>query len=129
MRRRARPSRSFSLSLKMAHHQKCYYLGHGKHVTRSNLSEANTNRDYRIFEEYAYYLVSEVRRKWATDIFKLDGNVYAFDSTTISLYLDVSWWAKFRKQKGGIKIHALCGRMYGMVFESSVKVKSDYSVV
>ena len=37
-----------------AHHQKCYHLGLGKHVTRSNLSKANTNRDYRIFEEYAY---------------------------------------------------------------------------
>ena len=77
-----------------AHHQKCYHLGLGKHVTRSNLGKANTNRDYRIFEEYAYYLVSEARRKRATDIFKLDGNVYAFDSTTISLCLNVFWWAK-----------------------------------
>ena len=38
-----------------AHHQKCYHLGLGKHVTRSNLSKANTNRDYHIFEEYAYF--------------------------------------------------------------------------
>ena len=90
-----------------AHYQKCYHLGLGKHVTRSNLAKANTNRDYRIFEEYAYYLVSEARRKRVTDIFKLDGNVYAFDSTTISLCLDVFWWAKFRKHKGGIKIHTL----------------------
>ena len=90
-----------------AHHKKCYHLGLGRHVTRSNLSKANTNRDYRIFEEYAYYLVSEARRKRATDIFKLDGNVYAFDSTTISLCLDVFWWAKFRKHKCGIKIHTL----------------------
>ena len=90
-----------------AHYQKCYHLGLGKHVTRSNLAKANTNRDYRIFEEYAYYLVSEARRKRATDIFKLGGNVYAFDSTTISLCLDVFWWAKFRKHKGGIKIHTL----------------------
>ena len=90
-----------------AHHQKCYHLGIGKHVTRSNLSKSNTNRDYRIFEEYAYFLVSEARRKRATEIFKLDGNVYAFDSTTISLCLEVFWWAKFRKHKGGIKIHTL----------------------
>ena len=90
-----------------AHHQKCYHLGLGKHVTRSDLAKANTNRDYRIFEDFAYYLVSEARRKRATDIFKLDGNVYAFDSTTISLCLDVFWWAKFRKHKGGFKIHTL----------------------
>ena len=90
-----------------AHYQKCYHLGLGKHVTRSNLAKANTNRDYRIFEEFAYHLVSEARRKRATDIFKLDGNVYAFDSTTISLCLEVFWWAKFRKHKGGIKVHTL----------------------
>ena len=90
-----------------AHHQKCYHLGIGKHVTRSNLSKSNTNRNYRIFEEYAYFLVSEARRKRATEIFKLVGNVYAFDSTTISLCLEVFWWAKFRKHKGGIKIHTL----------------------
>ena len=78
-----------------AHHQKCYHLGLGKHVTRSNLAKANTNRDYRIFEDFAYYLVSEARRKRATDIFKLDGNVYAFDSTTISLSLDYSGGLSF----------------------------------
>ena len=61
-----------------AHHQKCYHLGLGKHVTRSNLSKANSNRDYRIFEEYAYYLVSEARRKRVTDIFKLDGSQKAY---------------------------------------------------
>ena len=72
-----------------AHNRKWKPLGFGMNVTRSNLAKANTNRDYRIFEDFAYYLVSEARRKRATDIFKLDGNVYAFDSTTISLCLDV----------------------------------------
>lgn len=49
-----------------AHHQKCYHLGLGKHVTRSNLAKAYSNRDYRIFEDFAYYLVSEARRKRAS---------------------------------------------------------------
>ncbi len=35
------------------------------------------------------------------------GNVYAFDSTTIDLCLNVFWWASFRKAKGAIKIHTL----------------------
>ncbi|AXV49795.1 IS4 family transposase [Prevotella denticola] len=90
-----------------AHQKKSYHLGFGKHVTKSNLAKANQNRDYRIFEDFAYFLVDEARRKCAVDIFKLDGNVYAFDSTTIDLCLDVFWWAKFRKHKGGIKIHTL----------------------
>lgn len=90
-----------------AHQKKSYHLGFGKHVTKSNLAKANQNRDYHIFEDFAYFLVDQARRKRAVDIFKLDGNVYAFDSTTIDLCLDVFWWAKFRKHKGGIKIHTL----------------------
>lgn len=39
--------------------------------------------------------------------FKLGGNVYAFDSTTIDMCLSVFWWAKIRKKKGGIKVHTL----------------------
>jgi len=42
-----------------------------------------------------------------TDIFKLGGKVYVFDSMTISLCLSVFWWAKFRKRKGGIKVYFL----------------------
>ena len=90
-----------------AHHSKSYHLGLGKNVSKSSLSRANQDRDYRIFEEFAYYLVNEARQKRVSDIFKLGGNVYAFDSTTIDLCLSVFWWAKFRKKKGGIKVHTL----------------------
>ena len=90
-----------------AHRSKCYHLGMGKNVSKSSLSRANQDRDYRIFEEYAYYLVSQAKQKRVTDIFNLGGNVYAFDSTTIDLCLSVFWWAKFRKRKGGIKVHTL----------------------
>jgi hypothetical protein len=90
-----------------AHQGKTYHLGIGKHITRSNPAKANQKRDYRIFEAYAYYMVEQARFKRKTNIFKLGGNVYAFDSTTIGLCLNVFWWAKFRKRKGGIKVHTL----------------------
>ena len=90
-----------------AHQEKCYHLGVGKHVTRSNLSKANENRDYRIFEDFAFYMISEARKKRINDIFKLNGNVYAFDSTTIDLCLKLFPWANFRTHKGGVKIHTL----------------------
>ena len=70
-----------------AHRSKCYHLGFGKNVSKTSLARANQTRDFHIFEEFAYYLVGEARRKRATDIFKLDGNVYAFDSTTVSLVM------------------------------------------
>lgn len=90
-----------------AHQEKCYHLGVGKHVTRSNLAKANENRDYRIFEDFAFYMISEARKKRVNDIFKLNGNVYVFDSTTIDLCLKLFPWANFRTHKGGIKIHTL----------------------
>ena len=90
-----------------AHGAKLYHLGIGKNVTRSNLSKANEQRDYHIFEDFAYYMIAEARRKRATKAFDLEGNVYAFDSTTIDLWLSLFEWAKFRKKKGGVKVHTL----------------------
>ena len=68
-----------------AHANKAFRLGFGKAVTKSNLSKANNNRDYRIFAEFAYRVMSEARQCRATEIFKLGGKVYAFDSSTIDL--------------------------------------------
>ena len=90
-----------------AHKKKSYHLGFGKSVTRSNLSKANEQRDCRIFEEFTYYLINIARQKRSNSDFEIKGKVYAFDSTTIDLCLSVFWWAKFRKNKGGIKIHTL----------------------
>ena len=91
-----------------AHRSKCFHLGLGrKPIAKTTLATADQNRDYRIFEEFAFYMMAQAREKRATDIFKLGGKVYAFDSTTIPLCLSVFWWAKFRKKKGGVKAHVL----------------------
>lgn len=90
-----------------AHSGKSYHLGFGKNITLSNLAKANLRRNCKIFEEFAYYLISIARKTRASEVFKIKGQVYAFDSTTIDLCLSIFWWAKFRKTKGGIKIHTL----------------------
>ena len=92
-----------------AHAKKAFHLGFGKHASKSTLSDANTKRDYHIFEEFAYQVVAKARACRADDIFKLGGNVYAFDSTTIELCLETFEWALYRKnqRKGGIKVHTL----------------------
>lgn len=89
--------------------RKAFHLGFGKYATKSNLSKANNGRDYHIFEEFAYRVIAEARECRATDIFKLNGHVYAFDSTTIELCLNAFKWAVYRKnqRKGGIKVHTL----------------------
>lgn len=100
--------RDLMLSIE-AHQSKYYHLGFGSTVTRRNLGKANEKRTYKIFEEFAYALIEQARKSCYSSDFevKVDGNVYALDSTTIDLCLSVFWWAEFRKNKGGIKLHTL----------------------
>lgn len=91
-----------------AHRVKQYHLGLGrKPIAKTTFASANQIRDYRIFEDFAFFMMEQARKKRVTDIFKLKGNVYAFDSTTIPLCLSVFWWAKYRNKKGGVKAHVL----------------------
>lgn len=91
-----------------AHSQKSYHLGFGKSlITRSNLAKANANRECKIFEEFAYKMISIAQGKRITREFEICGRFYAFDSTTIDLCLNLFWWASFRKAKGGVKVHTL----------------------
>lgn len=91
-----------------AHSQKLYHLGLGKSLSKANLAKANENRDWRIYQDFAYYLITEARKiciQNDTTSFSFDNPVYAFDSTTIDLCLNVFWWATFRKTKAAIKLH------------------------
>ena len=90
-----------------AHASKAYQLGFGKHAAKSTLADANTKRNYRIFEEFDYKVIAEAQRCRIVDIFKLNGNVYAFDSKTVDLCLNTFEWALFRKRKKGVKVHTL----------------------
>ncbi len=91
-----------------AHAPKSYHLGFGTSlITRSNMAKANANRDCKIFEEFAYKMISIAQGKRITKEFEIAGRLYAFDSTTIDLCMNLFWWASFRKAKGGIKIHTL----------------------
>lgn len=92
------------------HKAKFYHLGFGKSVTRSNLQLANEQRDYRIFEEFAYAMIDRARSCSLPDAdftLEIAGPVYAFDSTLIDLCLSVFWWAEFRTTKAAVKIHTL----------------------
>ena len=91
-----------------AHHSKCKFLGIGsKPVAKTTLASANQNRDYRIFEDFAFYMMKEACEKRATDLLDIPGKKYAFDSTTIPLCLSTFPWARFRRKKGGVKAHVL----------------------
>ena len=91
-----------------AHRAKQYHLGVGREpIAKTTLATANQNRDYRIFEEFAFYMMKEACEKRTTNILDISGKKYAFDSTTIPLCLATFPWAKFRSKKGGVKAHVL----------------------
>lgn len=91
-----------------AHSQKAYHLGFGKDISKANLARANENRDCQIYQDFAYHLISEARKICISENLLSDdftSPVYAYDSTTIDLCLNVFWWATFRRAKGAIKLH------------------------
>lgn len=86
-----------------------YHLGL-KSISRNNLSYALKNRSHKIFEESFYMLLNKFinEKGFGSDKrFKFKNPLKAIDSSTISLSLSLFDWAKFRKAKGGIKLHTL----------------------
>lgn len=96
----------------LMHHQSClHHMGMGRTVSKSTLAYANMNRDPEIFREMALKLVKIARdlrvgRCTELDEF-IDGDVYAFDSTTLSLCLSRFPWLKLHHEKAGVKVHTL----------------------
>ena len=93
-----------------AHKSAAYHLGIKQVVVVSTLTRANEQRDWRIYADFASYLLSITRPMYLHDndfALDLENTVYAFDATTIDLFLSVFYWARFRKAKAAVKLHTL----------------------
>jgi len=95
---------------------KLYHMGIHSTVSRNNLSNANENRDWRIYAEFAQVLIQQARTLYAGDskFPDLDSTVYALDSSTIDLCMTLFPWAHFRRTKSAVKMHTLlnlCGNI------------------
>ena len=88
---------------------KLYHMGIKGKVSRSTIAYANENRDWRIYCDFAQILIHQARQLYSEDDFglQLQETVYALDASIIDLCLSVFPWARFRKTKGGIKLHTL----------------------
>ena len=86
-----------------------YHLGIRGKISRNTLANANQNRDWLIYAEFAQILIAKARTLYAADSFgiELEQAVYVLDSTTIDLCLALFPWAAFRKRKGAVKLHTL----------------------
>lgn len=92
-----------------AQQTKLYHLGIRGQVSRNTLAHANSVRDWRIYADFAQVLITRARVLYADDSFgvELAQTVYALDATTIDLCLALFPWARFRKNKGAVKLHTL----------------------
>jgi Transposase DDE domain len=66
-------------------------------------------RDWRIYADLAALLIKRARGLYAGEQIdvELQQSVYALDSTTIDLCLNLFPWARFRSTKAAIKLHTL----------------------
>jgi hypothetical protein len=87
-------------------HGSWYHLGIAN-IARSTVSYANSRRDYRLYENLFYRKLQECRDYTPRHKFRFKNPLYTLDSTTIDLCLSVFPWAKYRKTKGALKLHAL----------------------
>lgn len=86
--------------------KRLYHLGL-KAVKRSTLADANAERSAEFFEaifqeQYARCAALAPGKK-----FHFQNKLYSFDSSVVDLCLSMFPWAKFRRTKGGIKLHTL----------------------
>jgi len=88
---------------------KLYHMGFHGRAARSTLADANEQRDWRIYADFAQALIRTARHLYVHDPFgvELQQTVYALDSTTIDLCLTLFPWARFRKHKAAVKLHTL----------------------
>jgi hypothetical protein len=103
-----RESLSDTILCIQANSKKLYHLGIGSAISKSTLSKANENRDWRIYQDFALLLIDQAKVLYQGDsqlAIDYKNNVFIIDSTTIDLCLSLYPWAKFRKAKAAVKIH------------------------
>jgi len=106
---------------------KLYHMGIRSTISRNTLANANRNRDWRIYSDFAQILINLARKLYRNEVFgvELKETVYALDSTTIDLCLALFPWARFRKHKGAVKMHTLLdlrGNIPSMIWITDGKV-------
>ena len=92
-----------------AQQTKLYHMGIRATISRSTLAEANEQRDWRIYADFAQALIKLARPLYAEEDLglDLDQTVYALDASTIDLCLSLFPWAHFRSTKSAVKLHTL----------------------
>ena len=85
------------------------HLGIMRAPSKSNLSYQNKNRNWELFRDFYYVLLKSLGQQagFKQVRFRIKSKIFLLDSSTISLCLSLFDWAKYKTQKGAIKLHTL----------------------
>ncbi len=85
------------------------HLGIIKAPSKSSVSYQNKHRDWTLFREYYYKLLSHLSAQagFKQTKFKIKSKIFLLDSSTISLCLSLFDWARYKTAKGAVKMHTL----------------------
>lgn len=85
------------------------HLGIQRAPSKSTISYQNKNRDWTLFRDYYYQLLSHLGQQagFKQVKFRIKSKIFLLDSSTISLCLSLFDWAKYKTSKGAIKLHTL----------------------
>jgi hypothetical protein len=89
---------------------KLYHMGIRSPVSKNTLSNASEVRDWRICADFAQVLITHARQLYADEGFteEMDAlTLYALDASIIDICLSLFPWARFRRTKAAVKLHAL----------------------
>lgn len=85
------------------------HLGIQMSPSKSTISYQNKNRDWTLFREYYYKLLTQLGQQagFKQTKFRIKSKIFLLDSSTISLCLNLFDWAKYKTTKGAVKLHTL----------------------
>jgi Domain of unknown function (DUF4372)/Transposase DDE domain len=92
-----------------AHRRQLYHAGFRSPVKRSTLADANENRDWKIYSEFAQHLIQQARPLYSdVDLgLDLEGTLYALDSSIIDVSLTLFPWAPHERSRAAVKLNTL----------------------
>lgn len=103
-----RESLSDTMLCIQANSGKLYHMGIGSATSKSTLSKANENRDWRIYQDFALLLIAQAKSLYdGNSHLEVDikNDIFIIDSSTVDLCLSLYPWAVFRKTKAAVKLH------------------------
>jgi len=89
------------------HNQKLYHWGFKTNPSKSTLSRANCNTNYEIYEKFFQIVRKLIQPKLLKKkfVFKINEALKIVDSSTVEVSINLFNWAKFRYNKGALKLH------------------------